>query len=224
MRVWHKDVRKSLPVEPKGARELAHLDPNGSSIIVPKLQGLCTARGAESELVFTRFCTLRSSFLKVSSRSESGRSINRSGLCGYATPLANYAIRQVLAGRRVGTRFNVRDVTSLHARLRYRVIVERLDRFERDEGEWREVLVEDRRATPADIAAATIDLSAWFRSLSGRHRRIAKALAMGDTTSEAARRFGLSLARISQFRGELRANWEAFQGGGDVCAGQVTGA
>jgi hypothetical protein len=138
----------------------------------------------------------------------------------YATPLANFAIRQTLAGRRVGTKFNVRDLTSPHRRSACRIIVERLDRFDRKKDEWREVLVEDRRATPADVAAWRIDLTAWFGSLPRRQWRIAKALAMGETTSEAARRFGVSLARISQFRGELRANWEEFQGGGDSCVGQ----
>jgi hypothetical protein len=140
----------------------------------------------------------------------------------FATPLANYAIRQVLAGRRVGTKLNIRDVTSPHARSSYRVIVERLDRFDLEQGEWREVLVEDRRATPADVAAARIDLGAWFRSLPHRHRRIAKALAMGATTSEAAGRFGLSSGRISQFRRLLKTSWERFQEGGGPCAGQVT--
>jgi hypothetical protein len=140
----------------------------------------------------------------------------------FATPLANYAIRQVLAGRRVGTKFNIRDLTSPHARSSEQVVIKRLDRFDREQGEWREVLVEDRRATPADIACARIDLTDWFRSLPRRHRRIAKALAIGESTSEAARRFGLSLARISQFRRELQANWEEFQGGGDPCAGPVT--
>jgi hypothetical protein len=142
----------------------------------------------------------------------------------FATPLADFAIRQVLAGRRVGTKFNVRDLTSPHRRSACRVVIERLDRFNSKEGEWKEVLVEDHRATPADVAAWRIDLTAWFRSLPRRHRRIAKVLAMGETTSEAARRFDVSLARISQFRGELRANWEEFQGGGDSCVGQGTAA
>ena len=36
----------------------------------------------------------------------------------YATPLANYAIRQVIAGRRVGTKVNRRDVSSVVAQRR----------------------------------------------------------------------------------------------------------
>ncbi len=140
----------------------------------------------------------------------------------YATPLANYAIRQVLDGRQVGTKPNLNDVTSPYAHAASGILVERLDRFDNDKGEWREVLVEDRHAGPADIAAARIDVAAWLRSLSVRDRRIAKTLAMGESTGGAARRFGLSSPRISQLRRLLRANWERFQG--DACPGQVAAA
>ena len=128
----------------------------------------------------------------------------------YATPLASFAIRQVLAGRRVGTRPNRRDVLSAPAQSACEVVVERLDEFDHEQGEWRAALLEDRRATPADIAAARIDVAAWLRSLSHRTRRIAEMLAMGETTSGAARQFNLSSARISQLREELKTSWERF--------------
>ena len=128
----------------------------------------------------------------------------------YATPLASFAIRQVLAGRRVGTRPNRRDVLSAQAQSAGEVIVERLDEFDHEQGEWRAALLEDRRATPADIAAARIDVAAWLRSLSHRTRRIAEMLAMGETTSGVARQFKLSSARISQLREELKTSWERF--------------
>jgi hypothetical protein len=128
----------------------------------------------------------------------------------YATPLANFAIRQVIAGRQVGTKPKLRDVLSPAAHSADGIVVERLDTFDEDQGEWRAALVEDRHATPADIAAARIDVAAWLRSLSARNRRIAKTLAMGETTSGAAQRFKLSLARISQLREELKASWERF--------------
>ncbi len=132
----------------------------------------------------------------------------------YATPLANFAIRQVLAGRQVGTRPNLRDVLSPQAQSSGEIVVERLDEFDHDHGEWRAALVEDRRATPAEIAAARIDVAAWLRSLSCRSRRIAITLAMGATTSEAAERFKLSSARISQLRNELKTSWQRFHEGG----------
>jgi hypothetical protein len=69
-----------------------------------------------------------------------------------------------------------------------------------------------KRATPADVAACRIDFAEWLRRLTARLRRIALALAAGETTSAAARMFGVSPARISQIRDLLKRSWEAFQG------------
>ena len=133
----------------------------------------------------------------------------------YATPLANFAIRQAIAGRRVGSRSRICDVTSPFACSARGILVERLDS---EQAALRTALVEDRRAGPADIAAARIDLAAWFRAMPEGHRRIAQALAIGETTSQVARRFNLSSARISQIRGLLKASWGAFQGEVEQCS------
>jgi hypothetical protein len=132
----------------------------------------------------------------------------------FATPLADFAIRQVLAGRRVGTKLNTRDIMSHHRRAAYGVIIERLNSFDHEQGEWREALVEDHHTSPADIAAARIDVADWFRAMPRRTRRIAKTLAMGESAGDAAKRFRVSQARISQLRRELWASWEKFQGEG----------
>ena len=126
--------------------------------------------------------------------------------------LARFAVRQVLAGRSVGNRLNVRDVTSLYCQRAKHLRVERLDHYDLREGEWIALLVEDKRATPAEVAAARLDVAAWLWSLHRRQRQIASALALGETTSDAARRFRLSPGRISQIRQELRASWACFQG------------
>jgi hypothetical protein len=141
----------------------------------------------------------------------------------YATPLANFAIRQVIAGRQVGTKLNLRDVLSPQTHSACGIAVERLDVFDEQQCQWRQVLVEDRHATPADIAAARIDVAAWLRSLSPRSRRIAKTLAMGETTSDVARRFNVSSARISQLREELKASWEGFHERGQLHVGRSVG-
>jgi hypothetical protein len=130
----------------------------------------------------------------------------------YATPLTRYAVVQVCAGRRVGSRQNVRDVLSELCQKEKRIVVERLDRFDVDAEEWQEVLVEDRRSGPAEIAATRIDFHAWLASLPRRKRRIAQRLARGESTSRVARLFQLSAVRISQLRAELKAAWEEFQG------------
>jgi hypothetical protein len=130
----------------------------------------------------------------------------------YATPLARHAVAQVRAGRRVGGKLNVRDVSSDHCRQSNGVTIERLDRWDQHDEAWRELVVEDRRATPADVAATRLDFVAWLSTLSTRNRRIALVLAMGETTTCVAEQFGVSLGRVSQLRQELKAAWEAFHG------------
>ena len=140
------------------------------------------------------------------------------------TALANFAIKQFRAGRRLGCRLNVRDVSSEHCQLRKRIELDRLDRFDRDSGEWEEILLEDRHAGPAETAAARIDVGDWFQEMRPRDRRIAKALAAGERTRDVARRFKLSPGRISQLRGQFRESWLAFQGESDVESAVAAGA
>jgi hypothetical protein len=128
----------------------------------------------------------------------------------YPTPLAQFAIRQVRSGRRVGGRLNVRDVLSDYCQRHQGLRVERLDRCDARDSEWREIVVEDRRATPADTAAARIDIADWLATLPRRERRIAQTLALGESTSAAAAKFQITATRVSQLRGELRQAWERF--------------
>lgn len=131
----------------------------------------------------------------------------------HPTPLARYAVRQARGGRRVGAKLNIRDVSSDYCRKHKEIPLERLDRFDRRAEEWREVVVEDRQAAPADVAACRVDFAEWLRRLPARKARLARALAGGESTKEAARIFRISPARVSQVRRELKESWEAFQGG-----------
>jgi hypothetical protein len=132
------------------------------------------------------------------------------------SPLARFAIAQVRACRKVGNRLNIRDVMSQYAQYQKGFQVERLDQFDEEEDCWQQILIEDKRATPADVAACRIDFAEWLRRLTTRLRRIALALAAGETTKGAAEQFGLSPARISQLREWLRKSWEAFQGEAEI--------
>ncbi len=134
------------------------------------------------------------------------------------SPLARFAITQIRVGRRVGSRLRIGDALSTYAQYRKQFSVERLDHFSEEKGCWGEILVEDKRATPADVAACRIDFAEWLRQLTARLRKIALALAAGETTSAAAEMFGVSPARISQIRDLLRKSWEAFQGGPEIGA------
>ena len=130
----------------------------------------------------------------------------------YAGPLAIYAVRQVRAGRRVGTKMNVHDTMSEYCRARKGIKVERLDQYDRQEKQWQQVVVEDRRCGPDQIAATRIDFADWLKTLPRRLRRIALTLATGETTHATAHEFRVSPGRISQIRGELKQAWETFQG------------
>ena len=130
----------------------------------------------------------------------------------YPTPLATYGCRRALDGRRCGSGTGVRDVTSRSCRQRKGVRVDTLDCYDQAQDEWREVLVEDRHAGPAEIACCRIDFDAWLSELPRRERKIAERLSLGETTKETARRFRVSSGRISQIRNELRLTWLQFQG------------
>ena len=130
----------------------------------------------------------------------------------YPSVLALYGIKRVKIGRRVGTSLNVKDISSEYCQLRKHLTVERLDKYDADEGCWVEVLVEDRRAGPAETAASRIDFPAWLDTLSRRDRKIAMKLGAGEKTSNVARLFRVSQGRISQLRRELHAAWLRFHG------------
>ncbi len=103
----------------------------------------------------------------------------------YPTVLAKFGIRQTLDHRLVGGHLRVRDVLSEHAQAKKRFRVERLDTFDCEEDCWREVLVTDRHAGPAEVAAMRIDFDRWMRSLPPRLRKIARVLSTGEVTVHA---------------------------------------
>jgi hypothetical protein len=136
------------------------------------------------------------------------------GKTGIAYPavLARYGIRQTLDGRHVGGHLNINDVSSSYAQKRRGIVVERLDRPSPDQPSWSEIVIEDRRAGPAEVAATRIDFAAWLDTLPRRDRGIAESLAIGSRTSEVATQFQVSESRVSQLRRELADSWHAFVG------------
>jgi hypothetical protein len=94
--------------------------------------------------------------------------------------------------------------------------IDRLGHGDREESQWEEIVVEDHRAGPAEIAACRIDFASWLRLLPVRLRKVALTLARGESTSEAAKKFGVTAARISQLRLWLKQSWEQFQGEAEV--------
>jgi len=126
--------------------------------------------------------------------------------------LARYGVRQSRDHRKVGGHLNIKDVLSKYCQTRKGVVVERLNRFDKTEEAWYEVVVEDKHAGPADTARVRLDFSDWLDSLKRRDRRIAEALAVGNRTADVARKFKISAGRISQLRREFAESWRKFVG------------
>jgi hypothetical protein len=131
---------------------------------------------------------------------------------GFPTVLARHAVGHVRDERMVGAQQNSRDVLSRKAQLRKRFLVLQFSCFDDHSRPWAEAVIEDHRTPVPDQAAFRIDFSTWLGLLSNRDRLIAEELAIGQTTSEVARGFDVSAARISQKRQELRTSWQVFQG------------
>lgn len=131
----------------------------------------------------------------------------------YPSVLGRYAVAQIRTGRRVGASLNANDALAEYAQRKRGHHVESLSYYDTDENAWREIAVEDKRSTPADVAATRIDFSEWLQRLPVRHRKMALKLATGESTTNVARRYRLSLGRISQIRAEMRNSWETFQSG-----------
>jgi hypothetical protein len=102
--------------------------------------------------------------------------------------------------------------------------IDRLGHGDREESQWEEIVVEDHRAGPAEIAACRIDFASWLRLLPIRRRKIALTLAGGETTSEAAKKFGVTPARVSQLRLWLKESWKGFQGEAEEGQARVAAA
>jgi hypothetical protein len=126
-----------------------------------------------------------------------------------AATLADFACRHADADRHVGGRQSSVDVLSRRARKRQRFRVRSLMRM-REEPDWREMAVENRKTSPADIAAFRIDFQEWLRTRTARERRIIDCLATGERTTAVADRFGLTPGRVSQLRRRFEQSWTAF--------------
>jgi hypothetical protein len=124
-----------------------------------------------------------------------------------ASSLAWYSSRHVKRGRPAGGRMNGKEPLSRYGRISNDIEIERRS------GDWIDTLVEDKRAPIADQVAAKLDVGAWFATLTKRMKEIAQDLAFGCSTSEVAKKHGVTAGRISQLRRVLEESWAAFQQG-----------
>lgn len=130
----------------------------------------------------------------------------------YPSALVRFAVKHYWAGRRVGSSMNSGDVLCRHAQRHRGFQVEQLDAGYAGRKGWSEALADNTRSPVPDQVAFRIDFPAWLAGQNCRDRRLARFLALGNCPAEAADRFGISRARISQIRQELRESWAEFQG------------
>jgi hypothetical protein len=133
--------------------------------------------------------------------------LHEQGRAYVASPssLAWYSSRHVKRGRPAGSRMNGKEPLSSYGQISNGIEVER------QPSNWIDALVEDKRAPVADQVAAKIDVGTWFGTLTKRMKEIAKDLAFGCSTSEVAKKYGVTAGRISQLRRMLEESWAKFQ-------------
>ena len=128
----------------------------------------------------------------------------------YPNVLAMYAVKQIKDGRRVGKRACVNDVYDIHAKVSGGYQLYHIGSPRDQRVGWRNQLIENKRTSPADLAAFKLDFNAWLPSLSRRDRCVAEDLAMGERTGDVAKKYGVSPSRVSQLRRRLQESWEQF--------------
>ena len=128
----------------------------------------------------------------------------------YATPLARYGVARVCAGRYAASRLTSKDVYARQAQRHAGFRVVSLESNDPGSGLWAEILADDTLTPVPDQVAFRLEFGSWLADLKRRDRKLVRFLAAGNTPSEAAGRFGISRARVSQLRRELRMGWESF--------------
>jgi len=130
----------------------------------------------------------------------------------FPSALATFATRAVQAGRRLGGQERAGDVLSPRARQCRGFTVGSYSEWGRHCGVFEEALRDNTQTPPDQQACFRLDFQAWAATLSRRDRAMMLELASGERTQEVARRSGLSPARVSQKRRQLRDAWRRYCG------------
>lgn len=108
----------------------------------------------------------------------------------FATVFSQRVCKHLLSGRRVDGSVPVRDASRLNCN---------------DLGE----ITDDDR--PADAAVFRIDFKDWRERLPEKKGKIVDDLALGESTTNAAEKYRVSRARISQIRREAEQDWMDYE-------------
>jgi hypothetical protein len=130
----------------------------------------------------------------------------------FPTPLAVFAAKAVMAGRRLCGQDKKYEVLSPWAQRQqgFRVQTLPAENLGREDDPSLEALHDNTTTPPPEQAAFRIDFPAWVRTHTRRRRQIIRDLMMGERTGAISHKFGLSPGRISQMRRELMKDWERY--------------
>ena len=135
----------------------------------------------------------------------------------FVTTLALRCSQAVRAGRRLAGCESSTEVLSPVAQVRHGFAVVRLPDHDRAldrhplPDELAEALADNTKSAVPEQAAFRVDFPRWRASLRRWDRRVLDALAGGERTADAARRFRICPGRVSQLRREFEEGWEQFQ-------------
>jgi hypothetical protein len=144
----------------------------------------------------------------------------------FLTAFTTLLARAVNSGRRLAGMARAKDVTNPATQMRHGFKVEPLPSSPRASHECLyaaptgqqlhdafEERLRDNTITPVlDQVQFRLDWPAWLKTLTGRERRIIRAMALNERTLDLSKEFELSPARISQLRREFYLDWRRFLG------------
>jgi hypothetical protein len=70
----------------------------------------------------------------------------------FPSVLVRHAVARYFDGRRTGTPLNAHDVLTEYGRRKNGLIIESLEQIDQEDSDWRQLFLEDRHASPADLA------------------------------------------------------------------------
>src|SRR6202007_3298380 len=128
------------------------------------------------------------------------RRLQEQGKDPFAFPsqLAAIAVKQVQAGRSLGSRQSSTDILSPATQRRWGFQVQSLaPQRAADSESWQEAVVKNTQTPPADAAAFRMDFRQWLASLTPRHRQLVDLLTLSYTPTQVAGKLKMSRSRIS---------------------------
>jgi hypothetical protein len=127
---------------------------------------------------------------------------------------AALACRHARCGRTLCGSERAKDALSKRAQRLHNFAVQTVPAVETgvDGNEAIAALRDNTRTPPPEQAAFRIDFPAWLAQLTDRNRRMARDMALGESTTDLAIKHDVSQARVSQLRRELHRSWRLFHG------------